>query len=123
MRVVSFTTLLTTLPLPFATLYRQLIKDPSTSFDIIITALQTMDVQKGCIYFSSFYVLAEILAIPAVPILTASSGYLFGTVLGTATCLFSASIAASISFVIGRTFLRYAALVILCALHTPILNT
>ena len=110
-------TLLTTLPILFATLklsyiYRQLIKDPSTSFDTIITALQTMDVQKGCIYFSSFYVLAEILAIPAVPILTASSGYLFGTVLGTATCLFSASIAASISFVIGRTFLRYVLLLL-----------
>lgn len=78
-----------------------------------------MDVQKGCIYFSSFYVLAEILAIPAVPILTASSGYLFGTVLGTATCLFSASIAASISFVIGRTFLRYA--LVCCVLCRPLI--
>lgn len=51
-------------------------------------------------------ILAEILAIPAVPILTASSGYLFGLLPGTATCLFSAVIAASISFVIGRTCLR-----------------
>jgi len=84
----------------------QLIKDPSASFDIILASLETMDVERGMIYFSSFYVLAEILAIPAVPILTASSGYLFGTALGTATCLFSASIAASISFVIGRTLLR-----------------
>src|SRR5210317_1465076 len=41
-----------------------------------------------------------------VPILTASSGYLFGLLPGTATCLFSAAIAASISFVIGRTLLR-----------------
>lgn len=65
-----------------------------------------MDAQQGMIYFSSFYILAEILAIPAVPILTASSGYLFGTVQGTATCLFSAAIAASISFVIGKTLLR-----------------
>jgi len=85
---------------------RQLIKDPSTSFDIILKSLETMDAQKGMLYFSSFYVLAEILAIPAVPILTASSGYLFGTLAGTATCLFSAAIAASISFVIGRTLLR-----------------
>ena len=113
MRVVSLHFTYSPLSLSFCNIlsyyiHRQLIKDPSTSFDTIITALQTMDVQKGCIYFSSFYVLAEILAIPAVPILTASSGYLFGTVLGTATCLFSASIAASISFVIGRTFLRYA---------------
>eukprot|EP00571_Detonula_confervacea_P013410 CAMPEP_0172304558 /NCGR_PEP_ID=MMETSP1058-20130122/5951_1 /TAXON_ID=83371 /ORGANISM="Detonula confervacea, Strain CCMP 353" /LENGTH=365 /DNA_ID=CAMNT_0013015835 /DNA_START=139 /DNA_END=1236 /DNA_ORIENTATION=+ len=84
----------------------QLIKDPSTTFDTIITSLGTMDPQKGMIYFSSFYILAEILAIPAVPILTASSGYLFGSLPGTVTCLFSASIAASISFVIGRTLLR-----------------
>jgi len=84
----------------------QLIKDPTTSFDTIITSLGTMDPQKGMVYFSSFYILAEILAIPAVPILTASSGYLFGSLPGTATCLFSASIAASISFVIGRTLLR-----------------
>jgi uncharacterized membrane protein YdjX (TVP38/TMEM64 family) len=84
----------------------QLIKDPSTSFDIILKSLETMDAQKGMLYFSSFYVLAEILAIPAVPILTASSGYLFGTLAGTATCLFSAAVAASISFVIGRTLLR-----------------
>lgn len=66
-----------------------------------------MDITKGMLYFSSFYILAEILAIPAVPIMTASSGFLFGTVLGTITCLFSASVAASISFVIGRTLLRY----------------
>jgi len=85
----------------------QLIKDPSTSFDIILKSLETMNVQKGILYFSSFYILAEILAIPAVPIMTASSGFLFGTYLGTATCLFSASVAASISFVIGRTLLRY----------------
>ena len=69
-----------------------------------------MDVKKGMIYFSSFYILAEILAIPAVPLLTASSGYLFGLIPGTVTCLLSASIAASISFVIGRTFLRYVKL-------------
>lgn len=58
------------------------------------------------LYFSAFYILAEILAIPAVPILTASSGYLFGTIDGTATCLVSAAVAASISYVIGRTLLR-----------------
>lgn len=83
-----------------------LIKDPSSSFDTILKSLETMDAQKGMLYFSSFYILAEILAIPAVPILTASSGYLFGLLPGTATCLFSAAIAASISFVIGRTLLR-----------------
>lgn len=84
----------------------QIMKDPSTTFDTIVSSLATMDPQKGMLYFSSFYILAEILAIPAVPILTASSGYLFGIIPGTATCLFSAAIAASISFVIGRTLLR-----------------
>ena len=46
--------------------FSQLVKDPSNSFDTILAALGTMDPQKGMIYFSSFYVLAEILAIPAV---------------------------------------------------------
>jgi hypothetical protein len=44
----------------------QLIKDPSNSFDTILEALETMDPQKGMMYFASFYILAEILAIPAV---------------------------------------------------------
>jgi len=86
--------------------FSQLMEDPSNSFDTILEALGTMDPQKGMVYFASFYILAEILAIPAVPILTASSGYLFGLFPGTATCLFSAAIAASLSFVIGRTLLR-----------------
>ncbi|KAL3785334.1 hypothetical protein ACHAW5_006893 [Stephanodiscus triporus] len=83
-----------------------LAKDPSNSFDTILRSLETLDVQRAMVYFSSFYVLAEILAIPAVPILTASSGYLFGTLPGTAVCLLSAATAATISFVIGRTLLR-----------------
>lgn len=49
--------------------------------------------------------MAEILAIPVFP-LTASSGFLFGLVPGTLICLLCASIAASISFIIGRTLLR-----------------
>jgi hypothetical protein len=44
----------------------QLFNDPSNSFDTILEALGTMDAQKGMIYFASFYILAEILAIPAV---------------------------------------------------------
>ena len=42
---------------------------------------------------------------PALP-LTASSGYLFGLIPGFLTVLASATIAASISFLIGRTLLR-----------------
>ena len=44
----------------------QLFNDPSNSFDTILEALGTLDAQKGMIYFASFYILAEILAIPAV---------------------------------------------------------
>lgn len=51
------------------------------------------------------YVVAEVLAVPALP-LTASSGYLFGLIPGFLTVLVSATIAASISFLIGRTLLR-----------------
>ncbi|KAL7503145.1 hypothetical protein ACHAWX_000565 [Stephanocyclus meneghinianus] len=94
------------LDLGFDLEWRQLIQDPSTSFDIILQSISHFDPQKGMLYFSAFYVLAEILAIPAVPILTASSGYLFGLFPGTAVCLLSAAIAASVSFAIGRTVLR-----------------
>lgn len=59
----------------------------------------------GYLYFSLVYIVAELLAIPAMP-LTASSGYLFGLLPGTLVVLFSATIAAGISFFIGRTFLR-----------------
>ena len=54
---------------------------------------------------TQIYILAEVLAIPVVA-LTASSGYLFGLVPGTLIVLSCATIAASISFFIGRTFLR-----------------
>lgn len=59
----------------------------------------------GIVYFSAVYVIAEILALPAVP-LTASAGYLFGAVQGTAVVLVSATIAAGASFLIGRFLLR-----------------
>jgi uncharacterized membrane protein YdjX (TVP38/TMEM64 family) len=59
----------------------------------------------GYLYFAAVYVVAEVLAVPALP-LTASSGYLFGLIPGFLTVLVSATIAASISFFIGRTFLR-----------------
>lgn len=59
----------------------------------------------GYLYFAAVYVLAEVLAIPAMP-LTASSGYLFGLFPGMLTVLLSATIAACISFFVGRTVLR-----------------
>eukprot|EP00635_Sarcinochrysidales_sp_CCMP3193_P012412 CAMPEP_0118890518 /NCGR_PEP_ID=MMETSP1166-20130328/942_1 /TAXON_ID=1104430 /ORGANISM="Chrysoreinhardia sp, Strain CCMP3193" /LENGTH=364 /DNA_ID=CAMNT_0006829131 /DNA_START=123 /DNA_END=1217 /DNA_ORIENTATION=- len=60
---------------------------------------------SGVLYFAGVYVLAEVLALPAVP-LTASAGYLFGAVQGTAVVLVAATIAAGISFLIGRFLLR-----------------
>ncbi|KAG5179712.1 snare associated Golgi protein-domain-containing protein, partial [Tribonema minus] len=57
------------------------------------------------LYFGLVYVVAEVLAIPALP-LTASSGYLFGLAGGTAVVAISATIAAAIGFLLGRTFLR-----------------
>lgn len=80
------------------------IKDPSAALEQVVAAVQHMG-PLGPLYFGAAYTLAEVLAIPAIP-LTASAGYLFGPVIGTAVVLFSASIAASISFVIGRTLLR-----------------
>ena len=59
----------------------------------------------GYVYFSLIYIVAEMFAIPAVP-LTASAGYLFGVVPGTCVVLFSATIAAGGAFIIGRLFLR-----------------
>ena len=59
----------------------------------------------GYLYFAAVYILAEVLAIPAMP-LTASSGYLFGLFPGFLTVLTSATIGACISFFIGRTLLR-----------------
>lgn len=45
------------------------------------------------------------MCIPALP-LAASSGYLFGLIPGFLTVLVSATLAACVSFVIGRTLLR-----------------
>ena len=59
----------------------------------------------GYVYFALAYIALEVLALPAFP-LTASAGYLFGTLPGAIVVVVSATIAASISFHIGRTFLR-----------------
>lgn len=61
----------------------------------------------GAVYFGVLYVLAEVLIIPALP-LTTAAGFLFGVAGGTAVVLTSATIAAAISFQLGRTLLRWA---------------
>ncbi len=78
--------------------------DPTSSLETVVNEVESMG-PKGFFYFGAAYTIAEILAIPAIP-LTASAGYLFGLQNGTIVVLLSASIAAAVSFVIGRTFLR-----------------
>ena len=78
--------------------------DPQSTLEAVVNSVQEMG-PNGYIYFGVVYTVAEILAIPAIP-LTASAGYLFGVRNGTIVVLMAASIAASVSFLIGRTFLR-----------------
>lgn len=83
---------------------QEAIQNPSAALDQVVTTVESMG-PLGALYFGIAYTIAEILAIPAIP-LTASAGYLFGPVEGTTVVLFSAATAAAISFVIGRTLLR-----------------
>lgn len=78
--------------------------DIKSFVDSTVLSLEKMGPQ-GILYFAAFYVLAEVLALPSMP-LTASAGYLFGWQQGTMVVLISATIAAAISFTIARTFLR-----------------
>lgn len=78
--------------------------DPNLFLQSVADKVASMG-PAGAFYFGLFYTLAEVLAIPALP-LTASAGYLFGVKEGTAIVLLSASIAAVIGFVLGRTFFR-----------------
>eukprot|EP00531_Pseudo-nitzschia_arenysensis_P012782 CAMPEP_0116115498 /NCGR_PEP_ID=MMETSP0329-20121206/537_1 /TAXON_ID=697910 /ORGANISM="Pseudo-nitzschia arenysensis, Strain B593" /LENGTH=379 /DNA_ID=CAMNT_0003608931 /DNA_START=76 /DNA_END=1215 /DNA_ORIENTATION=+ len=83
---------------------KEILADPGTALDNVVELTDSMG-NLGMVYFGVAYCIAEILAVPAIP-LTASAGYLFGPLKGTAVVLFSASIAAGVSFQIGRTLLR-----------------
>lgn len=83
---------------------QQTLDNPSATLESVVQTVDAMG-PLGPVYFGVAYTIAEILAIPAIP-LTASAGYLFGPVQGTGVVLLSASIAAAVSFVIGRTLLR-----------------
>mmetsp|Transcript_35574 Transcript_35574/g.52149 ORF Transcript_35574/g.52149 Transcript_35574/m.52149 type:complete len:438 (+) Transcript_35574:181-1494(+) len=80
------------------------LSNPTETLQSVTTQVQSMG-NLGLVYFGVVYTVAEILAIPAIP-LTASAGYLFGVTGGTAVVLLSASVAAAVSFIIGRTLLR-----------------
>ncbi len=85
-----------------------LLKNGGIDFNLIINEsinkISSLGVY-GYLYFAAIYIVAEVLAIPAMP-LTASSGYLFGLIPGTLIVLSSATAAACISFYIGRTFFK-----------------
>jgi len=83
---------------------RGMLQDPGATLERVVDSVNSMG-PFGVFYFGLAYTIAEVLAIPAIP-LTASAGYLFGPVEGTGVVLLSASIAAAISFAIGRTLLR-----------------
>jgi uncharacterized membrane protein YdjX (TVP38/TMEM64 family) len=83
---------------------QQFFSNPTETLEKVVSQVESMG-SIGQAYFAGIYILAEILAIPAIP-LTASAGYLFGVKEGTLIVLFSASIAAAVSFIIGRTLLR-----------------
>jgi len=78
--------------------------DPSSALQSVVDDIAAMG-DKGLLYFAAVYTLAEVLAIPAIP-LTASAGYLFGLRNGTLVVLLSGTLAAVIGFLIARTFLR-----------------
>lgn len=78
--------------------------DPTTTLQAVVDSIGSMG-DLGLVYFAVVYTIAEVLAIPAIP-LTASAGYLFGVTKGTAIVLLSGSIAAAVGFLIGRFFLR-----------------
>lgn len=81
-----------------------LINNPQQLINDIIYNVEDMGT-IGMLYYGIFYCIAEILCIPATP-LTMSAGYLFGLQYGSCIVLSSALIAASISFIIGKTYLR-----------------
>jgi uncharacterized membrane protein YdjX (TVP38/TMEM64 family) len=78
--------------------------NPSGMISSVVESVRDMG-PLGIVYFGIFYMLAELLAIPATP-LTMSAGYLFGMTHGVGVVLVAATLAASISFFVGKTFLR-----------------
>lgn len=83
---------------------RGVVSNPSGILSSVVESVRDMG-PLGIVYFGIFYMLAELLAIPATP-LTMSAGYLFGMTEGVGVVLVAATVAASISFFVGKTFLR-----------------
>ena len=78
--------------------------NPQATLQNVIDSVQAMG-PLAPVYFGILYCIAEVLAVPATP-LTLSAGYLFGVTQGAAVVLLAATVAASIAFFVGKTFLR-----------------
>lgn len=83
---------------------QHLIANPQETLQDVVASVEAMG-PLAPLYFGFIYLVAELLAVPATP-LTLSAGYLFGLTKGVGVVLVAATIAASISFFIGKTFLR-----------------
>ena len=81
-----------------------IVSSPSATLQSVVDKIEGMG-DAGVAYFAAVYVIAEILAIPAIP-LTASAGYLFGVQEGTLVVLLSGTIASGVGFLLGRTLFR-----------------
>ena len=86
-----------------STIFQSFVADPVGTISSIGGG--TSSSLSSMVYFSLFYVIAELIAIPATP-LTLSAGYLFGVTNGTILVLLSGVISAIVGFSIGRIFLR-----------------
>jgi len=78
--------------------------DIKTMFENAIKRIEGLG-PLGYLYFSGIYILCEILMIPTLPLVT-SSGYLFNLIPGVLICLSSSTIAAGISFLLGKNILK-----------------
>lgn len=78
--------------------------DPQEVLQDVVDSVESMG-PAGAIYFMVFYCVAEIFALPMIP-LTLSAGYLFGLYEGVAVVLLAGTVAACVGFFIGKTFLR-----------------
>ena len=84
------------------TIVMSFLSDPSGMIQSMLAGLSPT---AAMIYFGMFYVVAELIAIPATP-LTLTAGYLFGVANGTAIVLVAGIISAIVGFGIGRVLLR-----------------
>ena len=92
------------LPWDAAAMVQNLLSNPQATLQSVVDSVDAMGPWAPVI-FGVLYCLAEVLAVPATP-LTLSAGYLFGMTQGVTVVLIAATIAASIAFYIGKTFLR-----------------